>query len=420
MIFKLIPISFIEELMLPSEVHSTFLNAHSYFLLGVFALRESNIEKAFDFYTKAAELFQKALDQPIDHESRNLWEAEYTFIELERTRLQSTDVSPNLMDESSNLLQSIRTVFPQTSDWGSIQGLSTAKETFDSLLTIFQHYSHSQNYVKLPKLILLFGPPGCGKTLLAEGFAKKTGLPFYDISPAKILSRYIGDSEKKVAAVFQQAQAELDGCILFFDEFDSFTHSASTDESEVMARVRSQILTSLDKVSKSENKIFVIATTNHPERLSAPMRRRFDRQIFIPPPDEQTIWNLICDTIRYFDSSFSITRSNWQNIIPAFLGCTAKEVFMLVRDAVLCFPSTEKDLIIQVKHQIKYYTPYFCTFDALEPSIYLFYDQQFGKPKSQIESYPWELRILQRKTVLIHTHPKPNLIYKRRAETRQL
>lgn len=416
--------------------HPTILEAHRAYILGSIALRESNIADAVKYYSEADTLFQSLLKNVPPIENYSLWEAERILVEQVLLQLQ-----PHYQDrpvpglQQSNDLDSpdlgtisyIRHVYPKVTDWGMIRGLDVAKQTLDRIISIQRKFdSLIQDEIEtsdLPSSVLMFGPPGCGKTLLTERLAKKAGLPLYNISPAKVLSRWVGESEKNVERIFRHAEKEQDGAILFFDEFDSLAATSATDESEVMTRVRNTLLSSLEGICKRSSKIIVIAVTNHPNKLSGAMRRRFEKRLYISPPDEDTIWQLLSQTVSKYNSRIRLTKSEWEAEVQSLLGYTAKEVVILARDSVLALETSIKheielrDQLAQLKED---YTPHFCTFDALEPSVYLFYDHQFGYPKAQIGSYSWEKRILKKKHALIQTHPKPNIIFKHLANTRSL
>ncbi|RKP10066.1 ribosome biogenesis ATPase RIX7 [Thamnocephalis sphaerospora] len=145
--------------------------------------------------------------------------------------------------------------------------------------------------VQPPRGILLHGPPGCGKTLLANAIAGELGVPFYQISAPSVVSGMSGESEKKIREVFEEAVAAAP-CILFIDEIDAITPKRENAQREMERRIVAQLLTCMDDLSleKTNNKaVMVIGATNRPDSLDPALRRagRFDREISMNIPDEE-------------------------------------------------------------------------------------------------------------------------------------
>jgi len=140
-----------------------------------------------------------------------------------------------------------------------------------------------------PRGILMFGPPGCGKTLLAAAVATEINASFYQVDAASIMSKWLGESEKNVAQLFNDARAAAEGgqpAIVFMDEFDSLV-GKQTQEIGGEVRTRNQFLKEMDSLAdKSKNiLVYVIGATNKPWSLDEPFIRRFQKRIFVPLPD---------------------------------------------------------------------------------------------------------------------------------------
>jgi len=140
--------------------------------------------------------------------------------------------------------------------------------------------------IKPPKGILMYGPPGCGKTLIARAIANETGAFFINVNGPQIMSKMQGDSEKNLRDIFEEAEKNQPS-IIFFDEIDAIAPKREKAQGEVEKRVVSQLLTLMDGMSKRSN-VIVIAATNRPNSIDGALRRfgRFDREIDIGIPDE--------------------------------------------------------------------------------------------------------------------------------------
>ncbi|TKA57154.1 hypothetical protein B0A53_01110 [Rhodotorula sp. CCFEE 5036] len=144
--------------------------------------------------------------------------------------------------------------------------------------------------VRPPRGVLLVGPPGCGKTMLAGAIAGELALPFISISAPSIVSGMSGESEKTLRETFEEA-AKQAPCILFIDEIDAITPKRETAQREMERRIVAQLLTCMDDLAwdKTENKpVVVIAATNRPDSLDPALRRagRFDAEITMGVPDQ--------------------------------------------------------------------------------------------------------------------------------------
>ncbi|RLG46162.1 MAG: AAA family ATPase, partial [Thermoproteota archaeon] len=140
--------------------------------------------------------------------------------------------------------------------------------------------------VEMAKGILLFGPPGCGKTLLMKTLAENTGLSFIHVKLGEILSKWYGESERNLLAIFERARA-MKPCIIFLDELDSIGKRRDLYSSDdVTPRLLSLMLSEMDGM-RSEGGIVVVGATNMPDLLDPALLRpgRFDKLIYVPPPD---------------------------------------------------------------------------------------------------------------------------------------
>jgi len=134
--------------------------------------------------------------------------------------------------------------------------------------------------------LLLYGPPGCGKTFLAKAVAGELGARFFGVTLADVLDMYIGQSEHNLREVFEIARRNAP-CVLFLDEVDALGQKRSQVRSSAMRGVVNQLLNELDGADRSNDGVFVLAATNHPWDVDAALRRpgRLDRTLLVLPPD---------------------------------------------------------------------------------------------------------------------------------------
>jgi transitional endoplasmic reticulum ATPase len=144
--------------------------------------------------------------------------------------------------------------------------------------------------IKPPKGILLYGPPGCGKTMLARAVATESEANFISIKGPEVFSKWVGESEKAIREVFRKARMAAPA-VVFLDEMDSLTprRGMGMSDSGVSERVISQLLTEMDGLVTLQD-IVVIAATNRPDMVDSAVLRpgRFDRLIYVPEPDEKS------------------------------------------------------------------------------------------------------------------------------------
>lgn len=134
--------------------------------------------------------------------------------------------------------------------------------------------------------VLLYGPPGCGKTMIARAVATECRANFITVGISEILSMWKGESERNLAAIFEKARAEAP-CVLFFDELDALAYARSKSSTETSRTIVNEFLAQMDGFEQNNASVLVLAATNMPWDVDAAMKRlgRFPRQIFVPPPD---------------------------------------------------------------------------------------------------------------------------------------
>jgi len=179
-----------------------------------------------------------------------------------------------------------------TVHWSDIGGLEEVKQELKEAVEwpLKNPEIFSRLGIKPPKGILLYGPPGCGKTLLARAVATESEANFITIKGPEVFSKWVGESEKAIREVFRKARMAAPS-VIFFDEIDSLVprRGLGFSDSGVSERVISQLLTEMDGIVTLED-IVIIAATNRPDMVDPAVLRpgRFDRLIYVPEPDEKS------------------------------------------------------------------------------------------------------------------------------------
>lgn len=186
-------------------------------------------------------------------------------------------------------LQSAKLHKPLPLTWSNVGGLEAVKQKLQEQLVWPVKYRHvfSECGLQPQSGVLLFGPPGCGKTLIASVVANECGLNFISIKGPEVLSKYIGASEAAVRDLFSRAKA-ASPCVLFFDEFDSLAPKRGHDSTGVTDRVVNQLLTHLDGVEPLLG-VTVMAATSRPDLLDPALLRpgRLDNLLYCPFPNTE-------------------------------------------------------------------------------------------------------------------------------------
>jgi transitional endoplasmic reticulum ATPase len=187
----------------------------------------------------------------------------------------------------------IREVFVEVPDvaWRDVGGLAQIRTRLEEAVAWPLQYASlfEKAAVKPPKGILLTGPPGCGKTLIAKAVANESQVNFISVKGPALLSKYVGESERGVREVFRKAR-QAAPCIVFFDEIDALIplRQAGGADSHVSERVLAQFLAELDGIEELKG-VLVLGATNRPDMIDPAVLRpgRFDEVVEIPPPDER-------------------------------------------------------------------------------------------------------------------------------------
>ncbi len=181
-----------------------------------------------------------------------------------------------------------RPVEPNRVTFADVGGLEDVKRSID--MKIIQPFTTPGLFTKFKKKvgggILLYGPPGCGKTFIARATAGECGASFVSVHISDILGKYVGESEENLHAVFTTARAQRPS-VLFFDEIDTLGYSRAKSTSQPMRGVIDQLLMEMEGATTDMDRILLIGSTNTPWDVDPAFKRpgRFDKLIFVAPPD---------------------------------------------------------------------------------------------------------------------------------------
>lgn len=183
--------------------------------------------------------------------------------------------------------------------------------------------------VEPPRGVLLHGPPGCGKTSIANAVAGELKIPFISVSAPSVVSGMSGESEKRIRDLFEEAKS-LAPCLMFFDEIDAITPKRDGGaQREMERRIVAQLLTSMDELTMENTNgkpVIVIGATNRPDSLDAALRRagRFDREICLNVPNEISRLHILRKITQSLKIDGEIDYSKLAKLTPGFVGADLK------------------------------------------------------------------------------------------------
>merc|ERR1712045_615722 len=215
--------------------------------------------------------------------------------------------------------------------WEDIGGLETVKKELQELVQY--PVEHPEKFLKFgmqpSRGVLFYGPPGCGKTLLAKAIANECQSNFISIKGPELLTMWFGESEANVRDIFDKARSAAP-CVLFFDELDSIAKARggnAGDGGGAADRVINQLLTEMDGMSAKKN-VFIIGATNRPDIIDSAILRpgRLDQLIYIPLPDDKSRIQILKANLRKTPLSKSVDLSYLAEITKGFSGADLTEI----------------------------------------------------------------------------------------------
>jgi transitional endoplasmic reticulum ATPase len=253
--------------------------------------------------------------------------------------LRTLKVSMNDFIQAMNMVHPslLREVFVEIPEvrWSDIGGLEDVKQQLREAVEWPLKYQDifERMGIRPPKGILLYGPPGVGKTLLAKAAATESGANFIAVNGPEILSKWVGESERAIREIFRRARM-VAPAIIFLDEIDSIAPArGSRVDSGVTDRIINQLLTEMDGI-KPLRSVVVIAATNRPDLLDPALLRpgRFDRIIKVPPPDRKARLEILKIHTRRVPLASDVDLEKLADMTNGFTGA---DLEALVREAIM-------------------------------------------------------------------------------------
>lgn len=218
--------------------------------------------------------------------------------------------------------------------WSDVAGLEGAKEALKEAVILPIRFPHLFTGKRIPwKGILLFGPPGTGKSYLAKAVATEANnSTFFSVSSSDLVSKWLGESERLVKTLFEMARQHKPS-IIFVDEVDSLCSSRSDNESESARRIKTEFLVQMQGVGNDNDGILVLGATNIPWVLDAAIRRRFEKRIYIPLPEEHARLEMF--KLHLGNTFHELQEHDFKTLASKTEGYSGADISIVVRDALM-------------------------------------------------------------------------------------
>ncbi|XP_074642561.1 fidgetin-like protein 1 isoform X2 [Tubulanus polymorphus] len=265
--------------------------------------------------------------------------------------------------------------------WNDIAGLEFAKKTIQEI--VVWPMLRPDIFTGLrgpPKGLLLFGPPGTGKTLIGKCIASQSKSTFFSISASSLTSKWVGEGEKMVRALFAVARCQQPA-VVFIDEIDSLLTQRTDGENEASRRIKTEFLVQLDGATTgTDERLLVVGATNRPQEIDEAARRRFVKRLYIPLPEktarQQIILNLLCN------QTYHLSDLQIETIATRSQGYSGADMANLCREAALgpirCLE------VGDIEH---------ISVDQVRPIMYNDFDEAFNQVRASVSTKDLDLYV---------------------------
>lgn len=273
-------------------------------------------------------VLKKALSNELEHRFRSADE----FISALRGEVELEDINVIEQVDSGSKAQSLpKVIKPMGKGFAAVAGLLSLKELLqrDVIDALRQPEKYAQYGLSIPNGMLLYGPPGCGKTFFAKRFAEEVGFNFMLLTPSSLKSRYVNATQENIAQMFEVA-AKNAPTIVFIDEINELIPNRDTDVHEMSRSAVNEMLAQMDRTG--ERGIFVIGATNYPHMIDPAMLRagRLERKVYLPPPDKEVRGELFSMYLKGRPLELGI---DYEQLVCLTEGYVSADIEALVDDA---------------------------------------------------------------------------------------
>jgi transitional endoplasmic reticulum ATPase len=310
--------------------------------------RAGNLDEGRDAYRTAVAANPALEDRALEAELHS------KVIRFDTAR-QSRKVTQDANDDTDDS-ELVRLLHPETQriTFAEVGGLDGVKKQIHRRIILpFQKPSLFQRFRrKAGGGILLYGPPGCGKTLIARATAGECGAKFFNVAVADILDMYIGESERKLHALFEQARRSAPA-VVFFDEVEALGGKRQYSREATSSKLVSQFLSELDGFAQNNDNVLVMGATNVPWAVDPAFRRpgRFDRVMFVPPPDRAARLSILEALLRERPTAGEISCREIAELTPGFSGADLRNlVESAVDEAIEASISGGREMPVTMEH----------------------------------------------------------------------
>eukprot|EP00249_Psilotum_nudum_P012684 c23918_g1_i2 orf=1-1029(-) len=218
--------------------------------------------------------------------------------------------------------------------WDSIAGLEKAKQALMEMVILpIRRRDLFIGLRKPARGLLLFGPPGNGKTMLGKAMASEALATFFNISASSLTSKWVGEGEKLMRALFAIARARQPS-VIFIDEIDSIMSARSANEHEASRRLKSEFLVQFDGIiSTEDDRVVVMGATNRPQELDDAVRRRLVKRIYIPLPNLDTRKGVLKNLLK--GRAFSLPGMDIERVAIDSEGYSGSDLHALCQEAAM-------------------------------------------------------------------------------------
>ena len=282
---------------------------------------------------------------------------------LKELKVTRQDFLDALKDIQPSALREVYVEVPEVR-WSDIGGLEDVKQQLrEAVEWPLKHPEYFREMgIEPPKGILLYGPPGCGKTLLAKAVATESEANFLSIKGPEVFSKWVGESERAIRELFRKAR-QVAPAVVFIDEIDALApmRGLGYADSGVTERVVSQLLTEMDGLERLEG-VVVIGATNRPDILDPALLRpgRFDRLVYVPPPDRRARLEILKVHTRRMPLAGDVDLAKIAEITEGYTGA---DLANLCREAaILALREAGKPTKVEMKHFMR-------ALEVVKPSV---------------------------------------------------